>query len=177
MNKHARFTPNAFRLTLLALAVAGAGSAIAAEQIATSTGTVVAPIQLAKTADLSFGNFAAGSTPGTVTLGTDGTRGVTGGVVGLTSPSSAAQFDVTGQADATYGITVNATALSFGGNAMAFAPAIALTAGTASTGTVSSGTLSAGGTQSFYVGGVLSVAANQVAGTYSGTVTATVEYN
>jgi len=41
---------------------------------------------------------------------------------------------------------------------------------------VTTGTLTAGA-QTIYVGGVLTVAANQPAGTYTGTVSATVEYN
>jgi hypothetical protein len=49
-------------------------------------------------------------------------------------------------------------------------------AGGAST-TVTSGTLSAGGTQSLFLGGTLAVAANQVAGAYSGAISATVDYN
>lgn len=177
MNKHSRFTPTVVRLALVALALAGAGGAIAAEQVATSTGTVVSPIQLTKAVDLVFGSFAPGAALGTVTLGTDGNRGVTGGVVGLAGASSAARFDVAGEANATYSINVVATALTSGGNTMAFTPAVALTAGPASTGTIDAGTLSGSGAQSIFVGGVLNVAANQVAGTYSGTVTATVEYN
>lgn len=176
MNKHSRFTSNVFRLAVLAMALAGGGSAIAAEQVASSTGTVVSPIQLTKAVDLVFGSFAPGAALGTVTLGTNGSRGVTGGVVGLAGATSAARFDVTGLADATYSINVVATPLSSGGSTMNFTPAIALTASAASTGSVAAGLLT-GGVQSIFVGGVLEVAANQAAGTYSGTVTATVEYN
>lgn len=176
MNKYARFTPTMFHLAALALAVAATGSAGAAEQIAASSGTVVSPIQLTKAADLAFGNFASSGTLGTVTLGTNGSRGVTGGVVAMGGATSAARFDVAGVADATYSINVVATSLSSDGNIMNFTPAVALTASAASTGTVASGTLT-GGSQSIFVGGVLEVAANQAAGTYSGTVTATVEYN
>ncbi|MGX4641958.1 DUF4402 domain-containing protein [Massilia sp. SYSU DXS3249] len=176
MNKHSRFTLNNFRLAVLALAIAGAGSAIAATEQATSTGVVVAPIQITKMVDLSFGNFAAGASLGTVALGTDGSRSVTGGVVGLAGGSAAAQFDVVGQTGATYGITVVASPLTSGGNSMTFAPAVAVAAGAASTGVVATGTLT-GGSQSIFVGGVLSVAATQAAGTYSGTINATVEYN
>lgn len=175
MNKYFRIS-NVFRLAVLALAVAGTGTALAVTEQATSTGVVVAPIQLTKAIDLSFGNFAAGATPGTVALGTDGTRGVTGGVVGMGGTPAAAKFDVAGQTGATYGITVVASALTSGGNTMAFAPAVATTASASSTGVVATGTLT-GGTQSIYVGGVLTVAANQVAGTYGGTINATVEYN
>ncbi|SEL50095.1 protein of unknown function [Halomonas daqiaonensis] len=42
---------------------------------------------------------------------------------------------------------------------------------------VLTGTLSAAGDQTIYLGGTLSVGAAQVAGNYSGVVSATVEYN
>jgi len=59
---------------------------------------------------------------------------------------------------------------------MAFTPVSDLTASAITSGTVSTGTLT-GGAQSIFVGGVLTVAANQPAGTYGGTVVATVNYN
>lgn len=176
MTKHSHLTSTIFRLAVLALAMAGAGSATAATDQATSTGVVVAPIQITKMADLSFGSFAAGASLGTVTLGTDGSRNVTGGVVGLASTSTAARFDVVGQTGATYGITVVASDLTSGANTMAFAEAVAVAASASSTGTVASGTLT-GGTQSIFVGGVLNVAASQAAGTYAGTIDVTVQYN
>ena len=52
-----------------------------------------------------------------------------------------------------------------------------LTGGNVTTGNVATGTLTAGGTQSIFVGGTLTVSATQVAGTYTGAVTLTVEYN
>lgn len=176
MTKHSISTSTVFRLAVLTLAMVGAGSAIAATEQATSTGVVVAPIQITKTADLSFGNFAAGASLGTVALGTDGSRNVTGGVVGLPGSSAAAQFDVVGQTGATYGITVAASDLTSGANTMAFAEAVAVVASASSTGVVATGTLT-GGTQSIFVGGVLNVAANQAAGTYGGTIDVTVQYN
>lgn len=52
-----------------------------------------------------------------------------------------------------------------------------LTGADVTTGNVANGTLTVGGTQSIYVGGMLSVAAAQAAGVYTGDVTVTVEYN
>ncbi|MDB5791885.1 MAG: hypothetical protein JWQ80_1909 [Massilia sp.] len=179
MNKHSRFLSHGVRLATLALAlaVAAAGNASAADATAASTGTVVAPIAIAKIADLAFGSFAAGSTGGSVTVSPNGTRAVGGGVVGMSGATTAAQFDVTGQAGSAYSITLDGTAtLISGSNSMTFTPVSALTASAITSGAVNSGTLT-GGAQSIFVGGVLTVAANQAAGVYGGTVTATVEYN
>jgi len=179
MTKNFRITPNAVRLALLALAVAGAGSAIAASTPAGATGTVVAPIQIAKSADLAFGNFAAGGALGTVIVTPGGTRTVTGGVTAMNGGTSgAAKFDVTGQSGFTYAITLVAGTLSANGgaNTMTFTAVGDTTASGITSGGAATGTLT-GGAQSIYVGGVLNVAANQAPGDYSGTVTATVEYN
>lgn len=176
MSKQTRMTLQAFRLAALALAVAGAGSAIAATAVATSTSVVVAPIAIAKATDLSFGSFAAGATAGTVTISPNGNRGVSGGVVGAPGATTAAQFDVTGNSGNTYSISVTGTQLSSGADTMSFTPVSDLTASAITSGTVTAGSL-VGGAQSIYVGGVLAVNANQAAGTYTGSVSATVEYN
>jgi spore coat protein U-like protein len=179
MNKQARFTSSSIKLAALALAISAATGAMAATINATSSSTVVTPISITKAADLAFGSFASGSSSGTVTISPDGSRTLGGGALGVGTQSgttTAAQFTVTGQSGFTYSISVSGTALTSGSDNMAFTPISALTASAITTGTVSSGTLT-GGTQSIYVGGSLTVAANQAPGTYSGTVTATVDYN
>jgi spore coat protein U-like protein len=177
MHKHPRFTPNVFGLVVMALALAGTGNATAADTIASSTGIVVAPIKITKAVDLSFGTFAGGSTAGTVTVSPDNTRGVTGGAVKMGGTPAAAKFDVTGQDGAGYTITLGgSTELTSGANTIPFQPISDVTASSITSGTVGAGVLT-GGAQSLYVGGVLTVAANQAAGTYTGTITATVQYN
>ena len=177
MTKHARFTSNGFRLAVLALAIAGSGSAIAASAVANSTSTVVTPINITKSADLAFGSFAASAAAGSVTITPGGTRSAGGGVTAVASTATAAKFDVTGEAGAGYSIDVVASTLSDGGgNSMTLTPISDFTASASTSNTLTVGTLT-GGAQSIYVGGVLAVAANQAAGTYSGTVTATVNYN
>lgn len=176
MTKHSRITSTSLRLAALVLAIAGSGSAIAASAIANSTSTVIAAINIAKDTDLAFGSFAAGASAGTVTVTPGGARSSGGGVTVVASTASAAKFDVTGQAGLGYSISVSATPLSSGGNTMTFTPISDLTASSNTTGTVAVGTLT-GGAQSIFVGGVLDVGANQVAGAYSGTVTASVDYN
>lgn len=179
MTKHARFTKTHLTLAALALAMsAAAGSAVAAQANATSTSTVVAPIQIAKAADLGFGTFAAGSSIGTVTVSTNGTRSKTGGVTLITGGTvGAARFDVTGSGTMGYTIswTGSTTQLTSGSDNMNFTRVADLTGAGAVTGDVAGGTLTAGA-QSIYVGGVLDVGVNQAAGNYSGTISATVEY-
>jgi spore coat protein U-like protein len=177
MTKHTRFTSNGFRLAALVLAIAGPGSAMAASAVASSTSTVIAAIDIQKTSDLAFGSFAASGTSGSVTVTPGSTRTAGGGVTVVGTTASAAKFDVTGQAGLGYSIGVVATTLDDGsGNSMTLTPISDLAASANTSGTVDAGTLT-GGAQSFYVGGVLNVAANQAAGNYSGTVTATVNYN
>ena len=168
------------RITLVAaLAAVGLalpGASMAASATAASSSTVIAPITINKSVDLAFGKFAA-STGGTVTVSTSGARTVTGGVAPMSSSTTAAKFDVAGETGSTYSISLSGTTvLTSGSDTMAFAAVSDLTGANATTGTVSSGTLTAGA-QSIYVGGVLTVAANQAPGTYTGTVIASVDYN
>ena len=177
MTKHARFTSTHLPLAALAVAIAvAAGSAHAASTTAASTSTVITPINITQAADLAFGSFAASGVAGTVTVSPNNTRGVSGGVTGMGSGSTAAQFNVTGQGTSTYTINVVGTALTSGANSMAFTPITDLTASAITSGTVSTGALTAGA-QTIYVGGILSVGINQAPGNYAGTITATVEYN
>ncbi|MFC2992790.1 DUF4402 domain-containing protein [Halomonas tibetensis] len=186
MNSSAFIRKN-FRLTVLASVVAlgafGASNSFAAAATTSASSTVIEPIAIALGTDLNFGRFAPGA-GGSVTVSTSGAR--TGSNVILSSVDvgtvSAARFDVTGDNNATYSITWDAAAelsdsVEAGGNTMALAIFSDLTAGNAITGEVTAGTLGTGGTQSIYLGGTLTVAGTQTAGTYSGDVTATVEYN
>jgi spore coat protein U-like protein len=178
MNKNSRFTPTSAKLAVLALAIAGAGSAMAATATATSTSTVITPIAITNAANLSFGSIAAGATTGTVTVSPNGTRAVAGGAVAAGGTATAAQFNVTGQAGLTYAIDFTGTSatLTSGANNMTFTTVSDVTASAITTGNAATGTL-AGGAQTIFVGGALSVGANQSAGTYTGTISVAVNYN
>lgn len=185
-NKHPSST---IKLALMAaIAVASVGlcaSSQAAQASATATatasGTVVAPIAIAATANLAFGSLAPGA-GGNVTVSTSGVRASTGPILLGGAPSSAARFHITGQADSTYTITHSGTAVltnttGSGGETMALTKFSDLTGANGTSGSATSGTLDILGSQTLFVGGSIAVASNQVAGVYTGTVTATVEYN
>jgi spore coat protein U-like protein len=171
-------TVRPFKLALLALAAIGvAAQANAATTTATASATVIAPIAVNSTSNLSFGKIAAAATPGSITISTAGTRTATG-VTG-SGTTTAAAFDITGDANATYTIDTSATTanLTSGANTMALALVSDFTGGGATSGTQSTGTLDGTGKQTLHVGGTLTVGANQAAGAYSGTVSVTVAYN
>lgn len=129
---------------------------------------------IANTGGLSFGSFVAGS-GGTIAVATNGGRSKTGGVmlVAQGGSSTAAQFIVSGTANATYVITLpsDATvALSDGnGHSMAVNSFVSYPSAT--------GTLSGAGTQILSVGATLTVGNAQAPGSYTGSFPVTVNYN
>lgn len=180
--KSSIFSKKDFRKVALASAVvlgtfaASQSFAAAVNDVADSSATVVTPIAITKTQDMAFGEFSAG-TGGTVVLTTAGAASETGDVV-LTgsATTTAAQFTVTGQTDATFSIGVADNDLTHTDLATTMALATVHDLDGSTGDSPASGTLALG-TQTLYVGGTLTVAADQLPGVYSGTVTATVNYN
>ncbi len=131
--------------------------------------TIAAPISISNTANLDFGTMVTTGTAGTVTVTPAGARSsvdvdLLGGV------PAAAAFDVTGEGNANYSITVpSSTTLSSGGDTM--------TVDTFTDDAGASPRLPGGGSETFNVGATLNVGATQAAGTYSGTFSVTVNYN
>ncbi|OIP84446.1 MAG: hypothetical protein AUK44_02465 [Porphyromonadaceae bacterium CG2_30_38_12] len=130
---------------------------------------------------LNFGSLAVStSTSGTCTLSTSNIRTTSGGVNAIsTTTSSTASFLVNGTMNKAFAITLPAI------------PVVVTRAGGIETMTVdnfqarpmssgsdqTTGTLDATGTDSFFVGGRLNIAAAQVDGVYEGTFNVTVAYN
>lgn len=143
---------------------------------ASASATIVTPITITKTVDMNFGNAAVqASTGGTVVLAPASTRTATSGVTlpAVTGTVAAASFDIAGQANYTYAITLpTSISINDGGtNTMTVNSFISSPSAT--------GQLSATGTQTLTVGATLNVGAGQAAGTYtSGSpFTVTVNYN
>jgi spore coat protein U-like protein len=182
MNPIAQVQQRRLQLALVSAFALGAfaisGSAAAANTAsATATTTVVTPISITKATDLAFGSIAAGATSGTVTVDTNGTRSVFGGVIATGGTVTAAKFDIVGSASLAYGITYDSNVTLTGtGAPMALTQISDLSGSGGASSLAASGTLSAGGTQSLYIGGTLAVAANQLAGAYTATINALVNY-
>jgi hypothetical protein len=131
-----------------------------------------AAIAISNTQELVFGKFATGS-GGSIIVSPAGARSASGGVVLLPSSSGiAAQFSVSGDASATYTISLpddGTVSLASGANSMAV--------NTFTSSPSPTGTLGAGGTQTLSVGATLTVSGNQPIGSYSGAFVVTVDYN
>ena len=145
---------------------------------ATATAIVVTPIGITKTVDMNFGNLAVSTSAGTVVLTPAGARSITGGVTlpANTGTVAAASFDVTGESNYTYSITLPSTDYTLtrvsGSETMVVNTFV-------STPTVGSGGALTAGSQTLTVGATLNVSGSQVGGTYTNATgfDVTVNYN
>lgn len=168
--------------------IAGLITQVTAQTGATVTGTsagakLIVPMTLVQDSPLHFGtiNIQTGVAGTCILPSSSTTRSFTGGVIASTVAPVAtnAAYHVTGTMNATYALTLPAT--------------ITVTETTGTLATMSIGTLkarfngagadaivstlSATGTDSFTVGGTLTIAAAQVAGIYAGAFDVSVDYN
>ena len=164
-----------FALGLLLLGFAGTVNA-QVSATATSTATIVTPIAIERVTNMNFGNVAVNASGGTVILSPESTRTFTGGITlpVVTGTVTAASFNVSGQADYTYSISLPSS--------------VTLTRATGtetmevdhfSSTPTPTGKLSGAGAQVLNVGGTLNVTGSQVAGVYTSLTpfTVTVNYN
>jgi Mat/Ecp fimbriae major subunit len=136
----------------------------AASTTGTADATVIPDLSITQQTALNFGSFAPGSTGGHVTVGSGGTS-MDGSVQKITDGTRGV-FKVQGGASTTYTIAVpSSVTLSSGSNNM-----------TAALSAPTSGSIDNTGNGYFNVDGVLTVAANQAAGAYTGQYTVTVNY-
>lgn len=139
-----------------------------------ASAAAAAPLAISNSEGLSFGRFAAGS-GGSVVIAFSGARSATGGAVLISSgPGTAARFEVSGDPNLTYSVTLPANGTA--SLSRAGANAMPLTNFSSSLG-ASSGLLNALGRQTLTVGASLSVGAGQPSGSYSGSFTVYVDYN
>ena len=139
---------------------------------ATATANIVQPITINKLVDLDFGDIAAGPAIGTVTIDpVTLTRSAVGGVILIaTNDGHEANFEITGQALATFSIVLpSSIIISSGSDDMTvnnFVSDLGLTSA-----------LDALGEATLNVGADLQVGINQAPGLYTGTFDVTVAYN
>jgi len=163
---------NKMKLALAgAVLAAGMGSnaAYAATEQADATVQVLAAVQLSAVTDLNFGIVAASAAGGTVTLAPSATAVPVASGVTAISGASAASFQVT---QATNGQVIrlsvgNPSPLTNGSNTI---PLSGLTLSNSSI------TFNSASLQTVYVGGTISLGANQAAGTYTGSFDVTADY-
>ncbi len=130
---------------------------------------IFAPISISAVGDMDFGTMSPTGTAGTVTVTPAGVR--TSVNVDLFGGfPAAASFDVTGEPEQAYSITLPSSAtLTSGGDTM--------TIDTFTDDAGASPILGIGGSDTFNVGATLNVGGAQAVGTYSGTFAVTVNYN
>ncbi len=169
--------------------IAGFSNSLMAQTTVTESTTVGAVLIQAMTitegAAMHFGsNVLTNTSGGTVVLPSNSTtRTYTGGVASspATPAATNAAYSVTGTGLETYAITlpgsttVTHTSIGTGVNTMTVTAMTARFNGKASDAITSA--LTAGGTDSFTLGGTLTVQANQIGGVYAGTFDITIDYN
>jgi hypothetical protein len=161
------------RFAAVLLAGFAATSAEAAEATASATGTQVTPIAISKTTDLGFGRFTNNDAIGAVVMSPTGARSVTGGAkLVATDAGSAAAFNVTGDNNATYAITLPSSISVTGADGTT-----TLTVDSFVSTPSATGTLSGAGAQTVSVGATMNLTAATADQRYSGSFPVIVEYN
>lgn len=168
----------------VAAAIAAFLPAIAAAQLADTDARAVAvilrPNTLVNTGDLNFGEFLSNAAPGTVTISAlTGARTTSGGVLAVGGGATRGEFQGTGGAVLTIITGSNAATLARVGGGAPSITATLTRARQTPTGPVALRNVAVvfgGGFGIYYVGGTLTVPANQLPGDYVGTYTLTVNY-
>jgi hypothetical protein len=177
-----RHRRRAFRALTIAATAAGAALCAPAHAAGTSVTTNAAVVRsntLIKTDDLDFGTLISGPAGGTVTVNpVTGARTTSGGASPVGSDAQRAIFQGTGgllliTVSGSTSVTLSRT----GGGAPNMTASLVRAASTGGGGiSLLGATLLPSGVQTYYIGGTLTVPANQPAGDYSGTFTLTVNY-
>ncbi|TKC05730.1 DUF4402 domain-containing protein [Pedobacter polaris] len=155
------------------LSVAFATSSFAqVSATANASATIVTPISIVKTVDMSFGNIATNGAVGTVVLPAIGARTFTGGVTlpATTGTVSAASFTLGGTDDYTFSVTLPASVVITNG-------ANTMTVNNFTSGSAASPGSFVNGAQTLKVGATLNLSASQAAGEYTSASPFTVTVN
>ena len=157
-----------------------AAAAQLADADASAQAVILRPNTLVNTDDLDFGSFLSYATPGTVTISAlTGARTTSGGVLAVGGGAGRAEFQGTGGAVLIIITGSNSATLArVGGGAPAMTATLTRARQTAGGPVALPNTaiVFGGGFRTYYVGGTLTVPANQLPGDYVGTFTLTVNY-
>ena len=167
-----RALPVAFMSVALSMAFAAPGHA--ASTSGTVQVTIFHALTVQKQADLSFGRVVVGS--GTVEIGTNGTATYTG-IAHTGAATSAADFLISGEGAQI--VTVSLTApstLTSGANSIAFSVPAADESNIGSSVSLG-GSIGSSSSVHAKIGGKITLTNTTVAGTYTGTLTVTANYN
>lgn len=141
---------------------------------ATASAKIMTPITINTESHLQFGTFSSTGNAGTVTIEASlaGTRTSDPSItLSALDNGGSASYTVTGEANATYVITLpSSITISDGTNSMDID-------NFTSNHDENIGTLNASGSEIIFVGATINVDANQAAGEYSGSYDVTVSYN
>ena len=159
------------------------GSNAWADGTANATARVVDSLSITKDAttstsgDLAFGSIVPNAATGTVVINPFGTGArIATGVQVISSTFGPAAFNITGESNAGYAVTLPSSATITKTGSTETMTVDTFTSTLSGTGLVVTGTL-AGTAGSFRVGGKLHVGQNQVSGSYTGTFVVTAAYN
>lgn len=148
-----------------AVALTGA-NALAGTTTGSASVTILSPITVTETAQLSFGSISSSATAGTVVVAPGGTVTYGGGVTNFGGGAVPAAFNISGTGNSAYTVvTDTSTLLTSGANSMTVDQFT----------NNASGSLTAGA-DSFNIGATLNVGINQPDGVYTGTYNVTVNY-
>jgi hypothetical protein len=169
-------------ISVVTLAAFGTSNSFAGKSAsADAAATVFEVIAIERDLGMQFGKFAPG-TGGTLILSTADNLVGTGLFLSTDTDPHAATFDVTGTPEASFGVTITSSPLTHtdGTASMAFATHSVDDGLDSSLGQVTDSTLdniAGNGEKTITVGGALTVDSDQLAGSYTGSVTVDVEYN
>jgi hypothetical protein len=133
---------------------------------------IVSNINFVAETGIVFGDITSSSIPGTVSIGTDASRVTTGGVtVNSNTSGTPALYEVSGDPNATYSITLPASVVltSAAGDSMVVDRFTSIPG--------NNGQLDSSGLQKVNVGGTLHVDSFQPFGAYRGIMSTTVDYD
>ncbi len=144
----------------------------AATAVATVDANIVSTLSIAAYSGLGFGDISSSAVAGSVVMTPSGTRTATGGVtINSAIAGSAASFDIVGNANASYAITMPVSVV------LSDASSNTMVVDSFTSSPALSGVLDGSGQQALYVGATLNVGSNQPFGVYAGLMSVTVEYN